>query len=71
LLSIAIMVVVSLLTEKPSEEQLKGLTYATTVAEDRAKSRASWNATDVVLSIGVVIFIIAVFIYFSPLGIAA
>jgi solute:Na+ symporter, SSS family len=71
LFSIAVMVVVSLMTDKPSEEQIKGLTYATTVAEDRVKSRASWNATDVVLSIGVVVIIIAIFIYFSPLGIAA
>jgi|APTNR8051073442_1049403.scaffolds.fasta_scaffold00003_532 SSS family solute:Na+ symporter len=67
--SIAVMVVVSLLTDKPSEEQLKGLTYATTVAEDRAKSRASWNKMDVILSLGVVVIIVAVFLYFSPYGV--
>jgi SSS family solute:Na+ symporter len=71
LFSIALMVVVSLLTPKPNEEQIKGLTFATTVAEDRAVSRASWNAWDVWLSIAVVLIIIAIFIYFSPLGIAA
>jgi len=69
--SIVVMVVVSLMTEKPSEEQLVGLTYATTVAEDKAKSRASWNTTDLLLSLGVVAIIIAVFVYFSPLGVAA
>lgn len=68
--SIIIMIVVSLFTEKPSEEQLRGLTYATTVAEDRAKSRASWNRWDVVLSAIVLIIIVSAFIYFSPLGVA-
>jgi len=70
LFSIVMMVVVSLLTPKPSEEQLKGLTFATTVAEDRAASRASWNSMDVVLSLIIVVIIVSVFIYFSPLGIA-
>lgn len=67
--SVALLIVVSLMTDKPSEEQLIGLTYATTVAEDQAKSRASWNGRDVILSIIVVIFIICVFMYFSPLGV--
>jgi SSS family solute:Na+ symporter len=70
LVSIAIMVIVSLLTEKPSPAQLNGLTFATTVAEDRAASRASWNAKDVWLSVIVILIIISIFIYFSPLGIA-
>ncbi|HYC28536.1 MAG TPA: sodium:solute symporter, partial [Chitinophagaceae bacterium] len=70
LFSIAVMVIVSLLTPKPSPEQIEGLTFATTVAEDRAASRASWNATDIVLSLIVVAIIASVFIYFSPLGVA-
>ncbi|MGB8191353.1 MAG: sodium:solute symporter [Chitinophagaceae bacterium] len=70
LVSIAIMVIVSLLTEKPSLTQLNGLTFATTVAEDKAASRASWNAKDVWLSVIVIVIIVAIFIYFSPLGIA-
>ena len=68
--SIALLVVVSLLTEAPSEVQLNGLTYATTVAADKSKSRASWNRTDVILSLVIIAVIITVFIYFSPLGIA-
>lgn len=70
LFSIALMVIVSLLTPKPSEEQIRGLTFATTVAEDRAASRASWNKWDVILSLVVVAIIISIFIYFSPLGVA-
>lgn len=69
LFSVAVMVVVSLLTPKPAEEQIRGLTFATTVAEDKASSRASWNKTDVILSLIVVAIIIAVFCYFSPLGV--
>ena len=69
LFSIAIMVIVSLLTPKPSEEQIRGLTFATTVAEDRAASRASWNKWDVILSLIVLVIIVSVFIYFSPLGV--
>ena len=70
IVSIAIMVIVSLLTGKPSAAQLNGLTFATTVAEDRAASRASWNAKDVWLSVIVILIIVSVFIYFSPLGVA-
>jgi solute:Na+ symporter, SSS family len=70
LASVVIMVVVSMLTPKPSEAQLKGLTFATTVAEDKAASRASWNKWDVILSLIVLAIIVSVFIYFSPLGVA-
>lgn len=70
LVSILILVVVSLTSPAPSEEQIKGLTFSTTVATDRAASRASWNATDVVLSLIVVGIILSIFVYFSPLGVA-
>jgi SSS family solute:Na+ symporter len=69
LFSIVIMVAVSLLTEKPSEKQLNGLTFSTTVAADKASSRASWNQWDVWLSIIVLVVVVSVFIYFSPLGV--
>ena len=59
------MVVVSLFTEKPSPEQLNGLTYATTVAGDRAKSRASWNYKNVLNSLVILAIIALVMIYFS------
>jgi solute:Na+ symporter, SSS family len=68
--SIVIMIVVSMMSEKPSAAQLNGLTFATTVAEDKAASRLSWNAKDVWLSVIVILIIVSIFIYFSPLGIA-
>jgi SSS family solute:Na+ symporter len=70
LFSIALMVIVSLLTPKPDEAQIQGLTFATTVAADKAASRASWNKWDVILSLIVVAIVISVFVYFSPLGVA-
>jgi len=69
LFSIAVMVIVSLATEKPDEAHIKGLTFSTTVAEDKAASRASWNQWDVILSVIVIVIIVSVFIYFSPLGV--
>ncbi|MEP7321513.1 MAG: sodium:solute symporter [Saprospiraceae bacterium] len=69
IISILILVVVSLNSPAPSEEQIKGLTFSTTVAVDKAASRASWNRTDVVLSLIVVVIIISIFTYFSPLGV--
>jgi SSS family solute:Na+ symporter len=62
-----LLIAVSLVTAPPSEEQIRGLTYATTVTADRAKSRASWNTTDVVLSLIVVAVVLMVLVYFSPL----
>src|SRR5215471_2746102 len=70
LLSVLMMVVVSLLTGAPDPDKIKGLTFATTVAEDKAASRASWSSKDVILSVIVLQIIIGVFLYFSPLGVA-
>jgi len=60
-----LMVIVSLLSSPPSYEQIKGLTYATTIAEDRAVSRKSWNYKDVLLSVIVVIIIALILMYFT------
>jgi len=69
LFSISIMVIVSLFTPKPNQEQIMGLTFATTVSEDKAASRASWNYKEVVLSLVVVAIILSILFYFSPIGI--
>jgi len=67
--SVVLLVGVSLVTQVPGFDQIRGLTYATTVAEDRAASRASWNARDVVLSLVVLVILAVILIYFSPLGV--
>ncbi len=70
LFSIMVLVVVSMATPAPSEEQTRGLTFSTTVAADRAASRASWNVKDVVVSVFILLVIVVIFVYFSSLGIA-
>ena len=70
LFSIVVFVVISLMSAAPSEEKVRGLTFATTVAEDKAASRATWNWIDVTLSVFVLAVILGIFLYFSPLGIA-
>ena len=70
LFSIVVFVVISLMTAPPTEDKVRGLTFATTVAEDKAASRATWNWIDVTLSVFVLAVILGIFLYFSPLGIA-
>jgi solute:Na+ symporter, SSS family len=70
LFSIVVLVVVSMVTPAPTEEKVRGLTFSTTVADDKAASRASWGTLDVLLSLIVIVIIIAIFAYFSPLGVA-
>jgi SSS family solute:Na+ symporter len=67
LVCIGLMVVVSMFTRPPSYEKIEGLTYATTSAEDKQTSRASWTKRDLVLSLIVLAIIATVMIYFSPL----
>jgi SSS family solute:Na+ symporter len=62
---IAILIVVSLLTKPPDYARIKGLTYATTVAEDKAVSRASWGWKEVVLSLIVLGVVVFSLVYFS------
>jgi len=70
LVCIATMVAVSLFTKQPSYEKIHGLTYSTTVAEDKKASYESWNKKDVILSLVILIIIALILIYFSPLVIA-
>jgi SSS family solute:Na+ symporter len=65
LVCVVVMIVVSYLTEPPSLEQIKGLTYGTITEEHRAISRSSWNWVDVTTSATVLVVILAAYIYFS------
>jgi SSS family solute:Na+ symporter len=62
--SVAVMVAVSYLTAAPPDIKVQGLTFATIAAEDRAKSRASWNRWDVLASGVVLLLILAAYLYF-------
>ncbi|HIX55533.1 MAG TPA: sodium:solute symporter [Candidatus Sphingobacterium stercoripullorum] len=65
IISLIVMFVVSYMSEQPSYEQIKGLTFGTVSAEDKAATRRSWNKWDVITSSLVILIIIAIYVYFS------
>ena len=67
---VVLMIVVSFFTRAPSDEQLKGLCFASITPEDKAASRASWNGWDIFHTVVILAIIGSVMVYFSPIGIA-
>ena len=64
LICIAVMIVVSYMTNVPVYEKINGLTYGTLTEADRLASRASWNKWDVIASSAVIAAILAAYLYF-------
>ncbi|MEI6390290.1 MAG: sodium:solute symporter [Verrucomicrobiota bacterium] len=64
LFSAVVMIVVSYLSPAPPQEQIKGLTFATATAEDRAQTRASWGRREVLASAAILLCILGAYIYF-------
>jgi SSS family solute:Na+ symporter len=64
IVSVIVMVLVSYATAPPRAEQLAGLTYGTVTVADRASSRASWGAREVLASAVVLVLILAAYLYF-------
>lgn len=65
LITSLVIVVVSLLTPKPPKEKIDGLTFGSRTREQIAETRAGWNWFDVAASVGLVLCILAVYIYFT------
>jgi SSS family solute:Na+ symporter len=65
LVSAATMIGVSYATAAPSDEQIKGLTFATVTPDQKAETRRSWNQWDVINSGVVLTLILIAYIYFS------
>jgi SSS family solute:Na+ symporter len=65
LVSIAVMIIVSYMTEKPDYAKIGGLTYGTRSPEERKASRATWNKRDVIGSTAVLVIILAAYLYFT------
>jgi SSS family solute:Na+ symporter len=63
--SAATMIGVSYATAAPSTDQIKGLTFATVSADQKAETRRSWNQWDVINSGIVLSLILMAYIYFS------
>lgn len=55
---------VSIFTEAPKPEKIKGLVFGTSTPEQRAATRASWNAWDIINSIVILGITAAFYIYF-------
>jgi solute:Na+ symporter, SSS family len=64
LVSAIVMVAVSYLTSAPDYGAIKNLTFETTTAEDKGRSRASWNWREVSASVLVVLSILGAYLYF-------
>jgi SSS family solute:Na+ symporter len=64
IISAVVMVVVSYLTEVPDARQISGLTFATATAEDKAKTRSSWGAKEVIFSLFIMACITFAYVYF-------
>jgi SSS family solute:Na+ symporter len=64
IISAIVMVVFSYLTPPPDEAQIKGLTFATASAQDKACTRASWGTTEVLASAAILACIAFAYLYF-------
>jgi SSS family solute:Na+ symporter len=65
LFSAILVVVISLATTPPVEKKIVGLTYASVTAQQRAESRATWGAADVLGTVAVLGLVLAMYLYFS------
>ncbi len=65
IISLAVMFIVSYMTEEPDYSKISGLTYQTTTAEHKKETRASWSAVDLIASVMVIVIILIAYIYFN------
>ncbi len=64
ILSILLIIVISLITEKPREEQIRSLTFGSASSEEVDETRYSWNYWDVIHTVVIVGIVIGFYIYF-------
>ncbi len=64
IVSAIVMVGVSYLTKEPDYTRIQSLTFGTATAEDRARTRASWDRRDLLASAVVLGVIVAGYLYF-------
>jgi SSS family solute:Na+ symporter len=64
-ISVAVIVIVSLLTKPPSLEQIENLTFATATDAQRKENRESWNKWDVIATTVVLSLVLGMYLYFS------
>ena len=59
-----VVIIVSLATEAPSEEKIRGLVFGTSTPEQRAETRASWNKWDIIHTSIILAITVAFYYYF-------
>lgn len=59
------MVVVSLLTKSPDNEQIVNLTFGTITEEEKNKNKNSYNWIDIAVSIFIVLIVIGIMVFFN------
>jgi len=64
IICVILAIVVSLLTPKPNEAALKGLTLGTLTPEQKKANRESYTAVDIIISVVLVAIVISVLVYF-------
>ena len=65
--SVALCISISLLTTEPDYKKIQGLSYGTLTSSDRISSEKSYTTIDVVLSIVLVLIVIGILLFFSPI----
>ena len=65
--SVALCISTSLLTSEPDYKKIQGLSYGTLTSSDKITSEKSYNSIDVVLSFVLVLIVIGILIFFSPI----
>ena len=65
LFCILLTISVSLLSEAPTDEKLKNLTFSTITEEEKAKNKNSYNWVDISVSVAIVAVVIGVMIFFN------
>ncbi len=62
---VAVLIVVSLLTKAPNEDQIEGLTFGTLTDEQKASAKNTYTLVDIGASVVLIIIIIGILYYFS------
>ncbi len=67
LFSVVLCVSVSLLTAEPDYQKIRGLSYGTLSEKDRINAENSYSKIDIALSIVLVLIVIGILVFFSPI----
>ena len=67
LFSVSVCISVSIMTSKPDYKKIQGLSYGTLSKEDVVSSSNSYSTIDIVLSLVLVLIVIGILVFFSPI----